>query len=80
MVFTLHSAVLFNPVIVVTLAEKQVTSAQLKEHRGAVLDLIEMYLKGKFMQCFTLQTTRLLACPLLSVVNGYLISLNRATE
>ncbi|KAK2862384.1 hypothetical protein Q5P01_001917 [Channa striata] len=27
-------------------AEKQVTSAQVKEHRGAVLDLIEMYLKG----------------------------------
>ncbi|XP_061545045.1 syntaxin-18 isoform X1 [Phycodurus eques] len=29
-----------------TAAEKQVTSAQTKEHRGAVLDLIEMYLKG----------------------------------
>ncbi|KAM4612494.1 syntaxin-18 [Polymixia lowei] len=29
-----------------TEAEKQVTSAQIKEHRGAVLDLIEMYLKG----------------------------------
>nr|XP_057910607.1 syntaxin-18 [Doryrhamphus excisus]XP_057910609.1 syntaxin-18 [Doryrhamphus excisus] len=29
-----------------TEAEKQVTSAQTKEHRGAVLDLIEMYLKG----------------------------------
>ncbi|XP_028262565.1 syntaxin-18 [Parambassis ranga] len=27
-------------------AEKQLTSAQVKEHRGAVLDLIEMYLKG----------------------------------
>ncbi|XP_029007632.1 syntaxin-18 [Betta splendens] len=27
-------------------AEKQVTSAQIREHRGAVLDLIEMYLKG----------------------------------
>nr|XP_061814563.1 syntaxin-18-like [Nerophis lumbriciformis] len=27
-------------------AEKHVTSAQTKEHRGAVLDLIEMYLKG----------------------------------
>uniref|UniRef100_G3P074 Syntaxin-18 n=3 Tax=Gasterosteus aculeatus aculeatus TaxID=481459 RepID=G3P074_GASAC len=27
-------------------AEKQVTSAQVKEHRGAVLDLIEMYLRG----------------------------------
>lgn len=27
-------------------AEKQVTSAQIKEHRGAVLDLVEMYLKG----------------------------------
>ncbi|XP_073325245.1 syntaxin-18 isoform X2 [Pagrus major] len=26
--------------------EKQVTSAQIKEHRGAVLDLIETYLKG----------------------------------
>lgn len=29
-----------------TEAEKQVTSAQIKEHRGAVLDLVEMYLKG----------------------------------
>uniref|UniRef100_A0A665T9E6 Syntaxin-18 n=1 Tax=Echeneis naucrates TaxID=173247 RepID=A0A665T9E6_ECHNA len=27
-------------------AEKKVTSSQIKEHRGAVLDLIEMYLKG----------------------------------
>ncbi|KAM7422175.1 hypothetical protein PAMA_010309 [Pampus argenteus] len=27
-------------------AEKQVTSVQIKEHRGAVLDLIEMYLRG----------------------------------
>ncbi|XP_068576524.1 syntaxin-18 [Cebidichthys violaceus] len=27
-------------------AAKQVTSAQIKEHRGAVLDLIEMYLRG----------------------------------
>uniref|UniRef100_A0AAQ6ACB4 Syntaxin-18 n=1 Tax=Amphiprion ocellaris TaxID=80972 RepID=A0AAQ6ACB4_AMPOC len=27
-------------------AEKQVMSAQIKEHRGAVLDLVEMYLKG----------------------------------
>ncbi|KAL6111760.1 stx18 [Pungitius sinensis] len=27
-------------------AEKQVTSAQVKEHRGAVLDLIEVYLRG----------------------------------
>ncbi|XP_070699273.1 syntaxin-18 [Pempheris klunzingeri] len=27
-------------------AEKQVTSAQIKEHRGAVLDLIETYLRG----------------------------------
>uniref|UniRef100_UPI0037E8BAD9 syntaxin-18 n=1 Tax=Semicossyphus pulcher TaxID=241346 RepID=UPI0037E8BAD9 len=27
-------------------AEKQVTSTQIKEHRGAVLDLIEMYLRG----------------------------------
>ncbi|XP_071351116.1 syntaxin-18 [Trachinotus anak] len=27
-------------------AEKKVTSAQIKEHRGAVLDLVEMYLKG----------------------------------
>ncbi|XP_019942541.1 syntaxin-18 isoform X2 [Paralichthys olivaceus] len=26
--------------------EKKVTSAQIKEHRGAVLDLIEMYLRG----------------------------------
>ncbi|XP_056293529.1 syntaxin-18 [Pseudoliparis swirei] len=27
-------------------AEKQVTSAQIKKHRGAVLDLIEVYLRG----------------------------------
>ncbi|XP_076005947.1 syntaxin-18 [Genypterus blacodes] len=27
-------------------ANKQVTAAQVKEHRGAVLDLVEMYLKG----------------------------------
>ncbi|CAJ1051559.1 syntaxin-18 isoform X2 [Xyrichtys novacula] len=27
-------------------ADKQVTSTQIREHRGAVLDLIEMYLKG----------------------------------
>ncbi|CAN9512401.1 unnamed protein product [Ophioblennius macclurei] len=27
-------------------ADKSVTSAQIKEHRGAVLDLVEMYLKG----------------------------------
>ncbi|KAG8007497.1 Syntaxin-18, partial [Nibea albiflora] len=33
-------------VLVVTAAEKQVTSAQIREHRGAVLDLIEMYLRG----------------------------------
>lgn len=30
----------------VFLAEKMVISAQMKEHRGAVLDLIEVYLKG----------------------------------
>lgn len=29
--------------------EKQLASAQIKEHRGAVLDLIEMYLKGDFL-------------------------------
>lgn len=34
---------------VVNAAEKKVTSAQIKEHRGAVLDLIEMYLKGEFL-------------------------------
>ncbi|TNN23667.1 Syntaxin-18 [Liparis tanakae] len=27
-------------------AEKQVTAAQIKKHRGAVLDLIEVYLRG----------------------------------
>lgn len=43
-------------VIVVDIAEKKVTSAQIKEHRGAVLDLIEMYLKGEFMQLITVQT------------------------
>ena len=40
-------------VIVVDVAEKKVTSAQVKEHRGAVLDLIEMYLRGEFMQLIT---------------------------
>lgn len=30
------------------LAEKQVLSAQMKEHRAAVLDLVEMYLRGEF--------------------------------
>lgn len=29
------------------LADKPATPAQTKEHRGAVLDLIEMYLKGE---------------------------------
>lgn len=33
----------------VPLAEKQVTSAQLKEHRVVVLDLSETYLKSKFV-------------------------------
>lgn len=33
----------------VPLAEKQVTSAQLKEHRVVVLDLSETYLKSKFI-------------------------------
>lgn len=41
-------------VIVVSIAEKQVTSAQIKEHRGAVLDLIEVYLRGEFMQLITI--------------------------
>lgn len=35
-------------VIAVTIGDKQVTSVQIKEHRGAVLDLIEMYLRGEF--------------------------------
>lgn len=43
-------------VAVVPIAEKQVTSAQLKEHRGAVLDLIETYLRGEFIQLITIQT------------------------
>ncbi len=47
-------------VLVVTTAEKQVTSAQIKEHRGAVLDLIEMYLRGEFMQLITIQTAQVL--------------------
>ena len=29
------------------LAEKQVSSAQMKEHRAAVLDLVDMYLRGE---------------------------------
>lgn len=33
-------------VLCVCVAEKTVISAQMKEHRGAVLDLIEVYLKG----------------------------------
>lgn len=33
--------------VLVSVAEKQVVMAQIKEHRGAVLDLIEMYLKGE---------------------------------
>lgn len=36
-------------IIVVISAEKQVIAAQIKEHRGAVLDLIETYLKGEFV-------------------------------
>lgn len=33
--------------LLVCAAEKKVTSAQIKEHRGVVLDLIGSYLKGK---------------------------------
>ena len=29
------------------LAEKQVLSAQMKEHRAAVLDLVDLYLRGE---------------------------------
>lgn len=39
-------------IIVVISAEKQVMSAQIKEHRGAVLDLIETYLKGEFVASY----------------------------
>lgn len=46
-------------VLVITAAEKQVTSAQIREHRGAVLDLIEMYLRGKFMQLVTILTAHI---------------------
>lgn len=46
--YTKSCEVLSVCVIAVTIAEKQVTSAQIKEHRGAVLDLIEMYLRGEF--------------------------------
>lgn len=45
---------------VITIAEKQVTSAQIKEHRGAVLDLIEMYLRGEFMELITVQTAHII--------------------
>lgn len=41
-----------NMVITCLLAEKQVTSAQLKEHRVVVLDLSESYLKGRFLLLF----------------------------
>lgn len=47
-------------VAIVSIAEKQVTSAQLKEHRGAVLDLIETYLRGEFIQPITIQTANVL--------------------
>lgn len=36
----------------VPLAEKQVTSAQIKEHRVVVLDLTDTYLKSKFILLF----------------------------
>lgn len=36
----------------VPLAEKQVTSAQIKEHRVVVLDLSDTYLKSKFILLF----------------------------
>lgn len=35
--------------VTVSAAEKQLALAQIKEHRVAVLDLIEMYLKGESM-------------------------------
>lgn len=35
--------------VIVSVAEKQLVLAQIKEHRVAVLDLIEMYLKGEFI-------------------------------
>lgn len=47
--------------VVVSVAEKQMTSAQIKEHRRAVLDLVEVYLKGEFVQLITTQTARLTA-------------------
>lgn len=40
------------------LAEKQVTSAQLKEHRVVVLDLSESYLKSRFPSLFVNVRTR----------------------
>lgn len=45
-----------NPFLIIASAEKLVTSAQIKEHRGAVLDLIEMYLKSKFTQLIWILT------------------------
>lgn len=38
------------------IAVKQVSSAQVKEHRGAVLDLIEVYLRGESLQLITIKT------------------------
>lgn len=35
--------------VIVSAAEKQLVPAQIKEHTGVVLDLIEMYLKGEFI-------------------------------
>lgn len=36
--------------------EKQATPAQVKDHRGAVLDIIELYLTGKFLKLVNVQT------------------------
>lgn len=41
----------------VSVAEKQLALAQIKEHRVAVLDLIEMYLKGEFINAVIHQTS-----------------------
>lgn len=43
---------------IVSVAEKQLVLAQIKEHRVAVLDLVEMYLKGEFTSVAVHHTPR----------------------
>lgn len=54
--FAVGLSLISECVIVVPVAEKQVSSAQIREHRGAVLDLIEVYLRGEYIQLITIHT------------------------